>query len=496
MQFLRGKNGGCLEMTHLKVVGSFCAASALAVLLFVSLELATGPCAEQNGLYNFRESLYLSSLKDSLTFPSQSQEKNASGLITCSTSQAAQLSSSGNVCHREWEKPSVIKEREWEKFWDENTPEVQRTFTPVGVSAFLFIKFGAYRLSPNNFSIVGLSPKALHNFGNPGYECFWTPKSGDPIYAIEGNATGYLPGIKYANQYVGTVVHCQFDRDVGADQTGGSLKVVAKMGSWDMTGLQDAQFVALEEKPGEYDGSLFKEPFKYDFMYCGSPLYGKISPQRVREWIAWHARILGPRSHFILYDGGGLHDDVRKVLAPWVKLGRVSIMNYRQEARYDSHYHSQAVVLNDCLMQAKTLAEWALFFDIDEYLYVPSNVSLTAVMKEIKEEKGRGAQQVTFGQRPMNPSHCVKRPANDSDERFQRQWGIEKLVYQRTQITEWGGWMDHKYAVQTKYMLVAGTHDHEVSFMPKGVSNSKETIFYDWKDRLWRYEERIIGVES
>ncbi|CAM6127707.1 unnamed protein product [Calypogeia fissa] len=475
----RGKPGGCLEMTHIKVVASFCAASALALLLFLSLDFASGPCRQQNGLYSFRQSLYLSSIRDSLK--ATPEERNASG-ITCSNTPAVQTM--GEVCYSEWEKPSVIKEREWEKFWDENTPEVQRTFTPVGVSAFLFINFGAYRLSPNNFSIVGLSPRALNSYGNPGYDCFWIPKSGDPI-AIEGNATAYFPGMRFANQYAGTVIHCQFDRDVGTDHgTGGSLKIVAKMGSLDMTGLPGAEFMALTEKPGEYDGSLFKEPFKYDFMYCGSPLYGPISPQRVREWIAWHARIFGPRSHFILYDGGGLHDDVRKILAPWVKLGRVSIMNYRQEARYDAHYHSQAVVLNDCLMQAKRLAEWAFFFDIDEYLYVASNLSLAGVMKEIKEEKGRNAQQVTFNQRPINPNHCVKRPQNDSDERFNRLWGIEKLVYQRTQVTERGGWMDHKYAVQTKYMLVAGTHDHEVSFMPEGMTDWKHAFFYEWKSRV------------
>ncbi|CAM6097494.1 unnamed protein product [Calypogeia fissa] len=486
MQFHGGGKGGWLEVANLKLLASFCAGLALALVLFLFLDLASGPCGQQIGLSLYSGESDLPKITESLK--ARLAERNASG-ITCPACPAVEKT--GEVCVKEWEQPLVVKERESEKYSDENTPEVQRKFTPVGVSAFLFVLFSAYRLGPNHFSVVGLSPKPLQDYGNPGYECFWIPASGD-LSAVEGKVTGpYLPQAGYAKQYVATVIHCHFDHDVGTNGTGGSVKIVLKMGSKDMTGLPGTEFVALTEKPGEYDGSLFTEPLKYDFMYCGGPLYGQVSPQRVREWIAWHARMFGPRSQFILWDAGGLNEDVRKILSPWVKLGMVTIMNYRQEARYDSHYHSQSVMLNDCLMQAKREAEWAFFFDIDEYLYVVPNRTLIEVLTEINQEMGRKAQEVSIWQRLMNPNHCVKRPENDTDERL---WGLEKLVYKTTENNGWGGFGDHKYIAQTKYTLVAGNHDHQVALMPEGATEKWQVQFYDWKDRVhYHHFHNTIG---
>lgn len=330
-----------------------------------------------------------------------------------STSAASQQQQDEAPKVLEWRLPAVTNDRPHEKLDDPQTYGEPRRFVPMGSGAFLFIQFGAYRGGSNTFAVVGLGTKGLHQHGNPGFECSWV--SGGET--VQGNATKYYTDWGFGKQYTVVVVNCTFESDVGVDGTGGRLEFAANHGSLDHTGLRDVRFVALTEEPKIYDGSVFEAPYKYDYLYCGSPLFGNVSPQRMREWIAYHIRLFGPRSHFILYDAGGIHDDVRRILQPWIKLGFISLINVRQEARYDVYYFSQFLVNADCIFQAKTLANWTFFFDVDEYLHVPDQLSLDQVMQDYYN-MGRRAQQVLFKQNFMNHNHC--RNESLSPEDFQR----------------------------------------------------------------------------
>jgi len=78
----------------------------------------------------------------------------------------------------------------------------------------------------------------------------------------------------------------------------------------------------------------------------------------VREWIAYHVRLFGPKSHFVLYHAGGVHEEVFEVLKPWIELGCVTILqDIREEERFDGYYHNQFIVLNDCLHRYKFLTK-------------------------------------------------------------------------------------------------------------------------------------------
>jgi len=67
----------------------------------------------------------------------------------------------------------------------------------------------------------------------------------------------------------------------------------------------DERFIALTEAPGDYNyTSAFKAPFAHEYVYCGSPLYGDLSPQRMREWMTYHNHFFRERAFFILYDAG------------------------------------------------------------------------------------------------------------------------------------------------------------------------------------------------
>ncbi|KAD5961800.1 hypothetical protein E3N88_13273 [Mikania micrantha] len=50
-----------------------------------------------------------------------------------------------------------------------------------------------------------------------------------------------------------------------------------------------------------------------------------VDPQRIREWIAYHMKMFGEKSHFVIHDAGSVHPDVMAVLRPWVEKGYVTV---------------------------------------------------------------------------------------------------------------------------------------------------------------------------
>ncbi|CAM6119576.1 unnamed protein product [Calypogeia fissa] len=389
----------------------------------------------------------------------------------------------------EWQFPSVQDDRPHEELTDLESFEQPRRYMPMGSSAFLYIQFGAYRIGPNAFAVVGLAPKFLHKEGNPGFDCSWVSSGGDNnSTTVKGWTSKHKPDWGLGMQYSVVVVHCTFSGEVGADGSGGRLEFVATHGTSDHTGLPDAHWVALKEDPNEYDGSVFVAPYKYDYLYCGSPIFGSISPQRIREWIAYHVWRFGPRSHFVLYDAGGIHEGVRKILQPWVEKGFVSVFNIRQQSRYEQYYYSQFLVVNDCLLKGKTLANWTFFFDVDEYIYVPEPFTFDQVMMEYAN-MGRRAQQVHFKQNFMSHFHC----RNESLDAgvLQRRWMIEKLVYRRTQHTKRWGFPNRKYAIQAQYASSTGVHNSMDTSHPQGMGHKETVIVEDFKLSYNHYHHTV-----
>lgn len=313
----------------------------------------------------------------------------------------------------EWRRPAVTDDRPEERLEGRKAFGEPRRYLPLGSAAFLFVQFGAYRYGANVFAVVGLGAKSLHKFGNPGFECAWVSSADN--FTVRGWINKKSPDWGLGRQYTSLVVHCSFSSAVGADGSGGRLEFVAHHGSSDRTGLPAVSWVALKEEPTDYNGSDFREGRKHEYLYCGSPIFGSISPQRMREWIAYHAWRFGPRSHFVLYDAGGIHEGVQRILEPWVEKGFVSVLNMRQESRYDDYYYSQFLANNDCLFKAKTSARWAFFFDVDEYVHVPDPFTFEQVMSEYNA-MGRRAQQVLMKQNFMNNNHCRRNESLSSGE--------------------------------------------------------------------------------
>ncbi|KAL3695315.1 hypothetical protein R1sor_009391 [Riccia sorocarpa] len=414
-------------------------------------------------------------------------QRNSTSELSEQLDQEQQVVSEPHIL-REWEMPAVTETREWE---DDQGYGIPTRFVPMGTASFLWIHFSAYRGSSNSFAVVGLGPKPLHVYGDPGFECYWEPEDAKSM-KIVGNVTVFLPDWGFGRQYTTVVLNCTFESDVGVNGTGGQLEVVATHGSLDTTGLQDVRYVALTEQPGEYyNDSIFHAPFKYEYLYCGSPWFGVLSPQRIREWLSYTMMVLGPLSHFILYDAGGIEDEHRRILNPWIKMGRVTLMNLRGEARYDAFYYNQFLVVNDCLFRSKTLANWTFYFDADEYVHIHWNHTLDSIMKEIQNSGVKG-MQVMFEQRPMHHNSCVANHPWITDRNESRLWTMEKLTYRRTQITEAQGHMNMKYAIQAKYAMATGVHRSENLMFPRpGMDPDEVTTFEDWRMHYYHYHNTI-----
>ncbi|KAI7755302.1 hypothetical protein M8C21_007102 [Ambrosia artemisiifolia] len=316
----------------------------------------------------------------------------------------------------------------------------------------------AYRGGLNTFAVIGLSSKPLHVFGKPTYLCEWVPDStGNGSGSVTVSGTKILPDWGYGRVYTVVVINCTFPSPVGIDGSHGGRLVLHASTS----GGGDANFNltdtidVLEEKNGLLNSASnelaeFNKPQKYDYLYCGSPLYGNLSPQRVREWIAYHVKMFGERSHFVIYDAGGVHSEVMEVLRPWVERGYVTVQDIREQERFDGYYHNQFLVVNDCLHRYRFMTKWMFFFDVDEFIFVPKKSTLKSVMDSLEE-----FTQFTIEQRTISNKLCY---LDDHPGKIYRKWGIEKLVYRDMMK---GIRRDRKYAIQPRNVFATGVHMSE-----------------------------------
>ncbi|XP_074556316.1 galactan beta-1,4-galactosyltransferase GALS1-like [Curcuma longa] len=342
----------------------------------------------------------------------------------------------------------------------------KRVFQAYGSAAALFVLMGAYRGGPATFAAVGLASKPTHVYGTPWFKCEWVPNANasaaSPPQPVRAKAYKMLPDWGYGRVYTVVVVNCTFPFNPNADNVGGKLLLHAY---YSAKSRRYEKVLALEESPGSFDEARFRPPFKYEYLYCGSSLYGNLSATRIREWMAYHAHFFGPRSHFVFHDAGGVGPEVRAVLQPWVAAGRATVQDIRGQAEYDGYYYNQFLVVNDCLHRYRHAANWTFFFDVDEYIYLPDGRSLDAVLRNLSDYT-----QFTIEQNPMSSKLCVL----DHGKNYSQEWGIEKLVF-RNSIT--GIRRDRKYAIQARNAYATGVHMSE-NVIGKTTHNTEDMIRY------------------
>ncbi|KAI0529745.1 hypothetical protein KFK09_002303 [Dendrobium nobile] len=314
-----------------------------------------------------------------------------------------------------------------------------RSFTPIGSAAHLFILMGSYRSSSSSFSIIGLSSKPLHIFGKPLFRCEWhssLPSSPIP----SSNSSKLLPDWGFGRIYTVIVLNCSFPSPIPS--SGGHLLLFSSPSP----SSPETPTITLTESPNQFNPSILSSPPKFDYLYCGSPLFGNLNPNRIREWMAYHALLFGHRSHFVFYDAGGVHEEVLQVIRPWMDKGFLTLQDIRDQEEFDGYYHNQFLVVNDCLNMYRFEAKWIFFFDVDEFVYLQPKLKLDSFMKSMEEYA-----QFTIEQMPMSNQLCRTEDAG----RTHRMWGFEKLVYRDVKR---GLHRNRKYAVQPRRAFSAGVH--------------------------------------
>ncbi|XP_057549469.1 galactan beta-1,4-galactosyltransferase GALS2 [Amaranthus tricolor] len=315
----------------------------------------------------------------------------------------------------------------------------KRYFYPFGSGAYSFIFMSAYRGGLNSFAIVGLSSKPLHLYSRPTYTCEYKTQN-DTVLT---KTSRILPDWGFGRIYTVLIINCTFPHGTHNPSNGGQL--LLHIPSPVNPNLTDT-IIALTEKPFSWDPSNFLSPPKFEFLYCGSPLYGNLSPQRMREWIAYHVRLFGKKSHFAIYDAGGVHKEVMEVLKPWMDLGYISIHDVKEEERFDGYYHNQFLIVNDCLHRYRFETEWMFFFDVDEYIYVQNGKSIRSMVDLVRDYTQFEIEQI-----PISNQICLA----EDDGETSKKWAMEKLVYRNVKKV---ARRDRKYAIQPRNVLATGVH--------------------------------------
>ncbi|PIA37603.1 hypothetical protein AQUCO_03000278v1 [Aquilegia coerulea] len=356
--------------------------------------------------------LFLSSLVIILQFLPSRFSLSSSDLQLC----LSKLSSSTSTSTSEVPQVSVLSSSSSPLIQKDQIIQqgiIKRAFNSYGSAAYSFIQMGSYRGGLNTFAIIGLASKPLIVYGKPSYQCQWIS---DDDRNNNNNITTFgskiLPDWGYGRVYTVVVINCTFPIPVGINGSGGRLILHASDGGSGDTDVvvSTEKIEALVEAPGSLNASVFSSPPVYDYFYCGSPLYGDLSPQRVREWIAYHVKLFGEKSHFVIYDAGGIHSGVLEVLKPWIEKGYVTLQDVREQERFDGYYHNQFLVVNDCLHRYRFMAKWMFFFDVDEYIYVQPESTIQSIVNEYS-----GYTQFTIEQMPMSNKLCLASDAGNTE---------------------------------------------------------------------------------
>ena len=129
-----------------------------------------------------------------------------------------------------------------------------------------------------------------------------------------------------------------------------------------------------------------KRDFKYNFAIV---VIAKNEKDYIREWIAYHRIICGDKIHFYLYDNEST-DDMKTKIQDYIDNGWITY-------NYFEGKHIQLKAYNDAINKYKNEARYLAFIDVDEFLVLKNNSTLTDyIVKKIESNKNAGGIGVNW----------------------------------------------------------------------------------------------------
>ncbi|CAI5531391.1 unnamed protein product [Closterium sp. Naga37s-1] len=209
-------------------------------------------------------------------------------------------------------------------------------------------------------------------------------------------------------------------------------------------GMEGEDVVVYEEQPGEVVTAMTHAPFLYNITHCSAPIHGQVISERIYQWMDLHIR-MGvdhfsltcnvPSSrctcirmgvdHFSLYDVGGVDPQLRALIKPLLDGGIAEITDFRDLVNYESWYHGQVMIVNECVHRFRRLSKWIMYLDFDEFMFIagqermPTPLSVNHFLMPYE-----GMPYVTHGSLWWDWERCL--PSQGPDD---PRWPLERMLW-------------------------------------------------------------------
>eukprot|EP00897_Mesotaenium_endlicherianum_P011063 jgi/Mesen1/9986/ME000072S09401 len=274
----------------------------------------------------------------------------------------------------------------------------QRTFQ--GFPSYGIVKYSGYRVSLEQIAVVSLAAWRLRDTRQL-QGCEWWDKD-KAVGKIRGALKFLYMDEHHSRQYEVVVIHCYLEKPTS--RKGGHMVATIDF---------ERMLLYAEDVTPATEVPLV---FQHKIAYCSPRLYGKLNPQRVREWFDYTRVVMNPDRYY-LYDMGPVDQSLRDAIREYMDAGQVDITDFREGADFDVWTKSNGAALNDCLYRTRFTAKWVFVHDLDEFIeFVPPH-TLKSTLTQHKDKAF-----LTHGVVWWDHQRCNKKS-------WEGHWGAERLVF-------------------------------------------------------------------
>ncbi|GJP67412.1 hypothetical protein CLOP_g24232 [Closterium sp. NIES-67] len=213
-------------------------------------------------------------------------------------------------------------------------------------------------------------------------------------------------------KYAGLILLCTLKREA----------YVADGGRLHMR-IDGEDVVVYEEQPGEVVSAVPHPPFLHNITHCSPPIHHEVNAERIHQWMDLHIRM--GVDHYAMYDVGGVDDQLRSAVKPFLDGGIVEITDFREVVNYESWYYGQVMIVNDCVYRFRSLSKWIMYLDYDEFMFIdgqerlPSPFSVHDFLSPHE-----GMPYVSHGCLWWDHERCLPSQGDDDPR-----WALERMLW-------------------------------------------------------------------
>jgi len=186
----------------------------------------------------------------------------------------------------------------------------------------------------------------------------------------------------------------------------------------------------------------------------------------IAEWIEYH--LLVGVTKFFLYDNGS-DDNIKEVLAPYIKEGIVEYKYYPGNAKQFSAY-------KDVLKKAREETFWLAIIDIDEFIVPISKTTISEFLRDFEKFPGMEINWVVYG----------------SNGKKEKENGLVIERFKAHSLIEFESNRNVKTILNPRSVVNINIHASEYIFWRNGVNSNKEKVkcFFSERDKVFPFLKR------